>query len=183
MRKNYFRSQLKANLIVLFFFLSCAMFAQYQTTAPKSQSDFWKNVQYGGSIGLSFGNDYTEIAVSPTAIYNVNPTVAVGLSLQGSYVNSNHYYTSSIYGASIIGLINPIPQIQFSAELIEAHVSNEYEYIDGSSFHDDFWNTALLIGGGFRSGNVTVGVTYNVLYDSNKDVYGDAVMPFVRAYF
>jgi len=39
------------------------------------------------------------------------------------------------------------------------------------------------LGAGYRTGNVTMGVRYNVLQDDSKNVYSDALMPFVRFYF
>jgi hypothetical protein len=31
--------------------------------------------------------------------------------------------------------------------------------------------------------NVTIGARYNVLFDKDKNVYGEAFMPFVRVFF
>lgn len=144
--------------------------------------NFWKHVQFGGGIGLSIGSGYTDITIAPSAIYNINPTVSLGTALQFGYVSSKNYYTSTIYGASLIGLINPIPEIQLSAELEEIYVNNKYQYIDGNET-TSFWNTSLYLGGGYRTGNVTIGIRYNVLFDANKTYYSDAFMPFVRVYF
>jgi hypothetical protein len=47
----------------------------------------------------------------------------------------------------------------------------------------DFWNTALYLGAGYRTPNVTVGIRYNVLFNENDFVYSEAWMPFVRVYF
>jgi hypothetical protein len=140
-------------------------------------------MQYGGGIGLGFGNGYTDISLAPSAIYNINPYLGVGLGLQGSYVSSKDYFNSFIYGASIITLLNPIPQIQLSVILNESRVNNEYELQRSDTVKDNFWNTALFLGAGYRTGNVTIGMSYNVLYNENDNVYGDALLPFVRAYF
>lgn len=182
MKKYSFSPLLKSILIVITTFLSENVIAQYQQT-PQSRSPFWEKVQIGGGLGLSFGSGYTDISIAPSAIYNVNPYLAVGLGLQGSYVSSNGYYTSAIYGASILTFINPIPQIQLSINLNESRVNNTYEAQGGNNISENFWNTALFLGAGYRTGNVTVGLTYNVLFDEDDNVYGDAVMPFVRAYF
>ena len=182
MKKYSFSPLLKSILIVITMFLSENVIAQYQQM-PQSRSPFWEKVQIGGGLGLSFGSGYTDISIAPSAIYNVNPYLAVGLGLQGSYVSSKGYYDSAIYGASILTFINPIPQIQLSINLNESRVNNNYETVGGGNYSEDFWNTALFLGAGYRTGNVTVGLTYNVLFDEDDNVYGDAVMPFVRAYF
>jgi hypothetical protein len=183
MKKILFSLSTKSILMILAFFFYENVIAQYQQT-PQSRSPFWEKVQFGGGLGLSFGSGYTDISIAPSAIYNVNPYLAVGLGLQGSYVSSKGYYDSGIYGMSFLTYINPIPEIQFSINLNESYVNNHYEaYYGQSSYTDNFWNTALFLGAGYRTGNVTVGLAYNVLFDENDNVYGDALMPFVRAYF
>lgn len=184
MEKNQFQSISKYFLISTTLLFSCLLFAQQQTASPKMQSDFWRKVQFGGGIGLSFGGGYTDISLAPSAIYNINPYVATGIALQYSYVSSKNYYDSSIYGASLLVLVNPIPQIQLSATLNESRVNNNYESVGPvDRYSEDFWNTALFLGVGYRTGNVTVGLSYNVLFDENDNVYGDALTPFIRAYF
>lgn len=183
MKKHSFSPLAKSLLIILAFFFYENVIAQSQQ-APPAKSPFWQNVQFGGGLGLSFGSNYTEVSIAPSAIYNINPYVAVGLGLQGSYVASKDYYDSGVYGASFLTYFNPIPQIQLSLDLNQSYVNNHYEaYFDRPAYTDNFWNTALFLGAGYRTGNVTVGVSYNVLFDENDNVYGDAVMPFVRAYF
>jgi hypothetical protein len=41
----------------------------------------------------------------------------------------------------------------------------------------------LFLGGGYRTGNVIVGMRYNILHNSNNNVYNEAFMPFVRVFF
>jgi hypothetical protein len=182
MKKNTWKAVFKSILILITLFFSCGLFAQAQTNTVQATNDFWSNVQFGGGIGLSLGSGYTNITLAPSAIYTVNPTVAVGLGLQLGYVSEKNYYTSFVYGASVIGLINPIPQIQLSIELEETSANTDYKSY-GSNFSENYWNTALYLGGGYRTGNVTVGVRYDVLFDAKKSYYGDAFMPFVRVYF
>lgn len=162
---------------------------QAQTTNTPT-ADFWQRVQFGGGIGLGFGSGYTDVTLAPGAIYNFNPYVAVGVGLQGSYVRMKRDYESYIYGGSLLGLFNPVEQVQLSAELEQLRVNTTFDnyYADDytysrSKHKDNFWNTALYLGAGYRVQNVTVGIRYNVLFDEDKTVYGEAFMPFVRAYF
>lgn len=167
-----------------FGFILCFHFemAAQETPEPKPESHFWKNVQIGGGLGLGFGSGYTNIAIAPSAIYSINRYVAVGAGLQYSYLKQRDYYNSSLYGGSVIGLFNPIEQVQLSVELeqLRANVKWDDYYGTGS---DDFWNTGLFLGVGYRVDNVTIGLRYNMLFVEDKGVYGDAFMPFIRAYF
>lgn len=151
-------------------------------------NDFFKDVQFGGGLGLAIGNGFTNIGVSPSAIYNFTDKFAAGAGVQFNYLKSKGYYESTSYGLNVIGLYSPIPEFQLSAEIEQLRVNNEYNvfYPDGrmhSKVSDDFWNTGLFIGAGYRTDNVTVGVKYNVLYKESNLVYSQAWMPFVRVYF
>lgn len=168
-------------LVILLFFNN--LLAQQQTITSNSKSDFWKKVQFGGGVGLSVGTNYTDITLAPSAIYNFNKYVSAGVALQGTYVSSKNYFDSFHYGGSLITLFNPIEEIQLSVELEEIRVNNSYDLVGGGSYKDDFWNTSLFLGGGYRTGHVTIGARYNVLHNTNKDVYNEAFMPFVRVYF
>ena len=154
--------------------------------AQGPRSNFWSELQFAGGFGLGFSRDYTNVLVSPSAIYPVNDYFAAGLGLQGSFVNAKNYighsYTCKILGGSLIGLVNPLETIQLSAELEEMHVQQTIAR-DGGEIKDDFWNTALFLGLGFRSENITIGMRYNVLFKQTDGIYADPYMPFIRLYF
>ncbi|MFV8368601.1 hypothetical protein [Flavobacterium sp. LB2R40] len=180
MTKNCFLNNFKSFLATLTLFFSSCLFAQQNDMQPKMVNQFWRNVQFGGGIGLGFGSGYTDIALAPSAIYNFNEYVALGIGLQYKYLKQKDLYASHLYGGSGIGLFNPIPEIQLSAELEQLRVNVN---LDGSnSSSQDYWNTGLFLGAGYRSGNATIGARYNVLTDKNN-IYGSAFMPFIRVYF
>lgn len=182
MKNSTFKTAFNSILTFITLFFCCGSFSQGQTNTPYSKSDFWRKVQFGGGIGLSIGSGYTDITLAPSAIYHVNPIVAVGLGLQLGYVSQKNYYTSFVYGGSVIGLINPIPEIQLSVELEETNANTDYQSY-GGNVSENYWNTALYLGGGYRTGNVTIGVRYDLLFDPSRSFYGEAFMPFVRVYF
>ena len=168
--------------LALIFVFSTSIIAQ-QKTLPKAKTNaFWERVNFGGGFGLSIGNNFTNITIAPSGIYNFNDYFALGTGLQYSYLKQKRYYSSNVIGGSIIGLLNPIDEIQLSLEVEEVNVSNTYEDL-GGDLKTNFWNTSLYIGAGYRSGNATIGARYNMLFDKNKDVYGEAFMPFIRVYF
>lgn len=148
-----------------------------QTT---DQPSFWKKVQWGGGVALNIGNQFTNVGISPTAIYPTSETTAVGLSAQYHYLRQRNFHQTHLYGLGVIGLYHPFPEMQFSAELEQTRVNRTFF---NPIEKDQFWNTALFLGAGYRTGNVTVGVRYNVLFRDGDRLYGEAWMPFVRVFF
>ncbi len=161
-------------------FFSNLSFGQIGVQA-QPKNNFWDHVRFGGGLGVSFGNGYFSGTISPSAIYDFNRYFSMGPALQFSYQSGNNFNTT-LYGASLITLFNPIPEIQLSAELEQLRVNQTIE-LEGGNFEDKFWNTALFTGVGYRNGSVTIGVRYNVLFKDDEDIYTTAWSPFVRFYF
>jgi len=180
MKKNALHNLTKRLTFLFFIALSLQMIAQENPNA-ENKSDFWSDVQFGGGIGLALGSGYSNISISPTAIYNVNQYVSVGAGLQYSFLKQSDFYSSHMYGGSVIALFNPIEEIQLSTELEQLRVNVDLEGSNSNSA--DFWNTGLFVGAGYRMDNITIGVRYNVLFNNDKNVYADALMPFVRVFF
>ena len=167
------------SIILIFFLTNTLIFCQLQSNNQKSE--FWKNVQFGGGLTLNFGSGFSNVGVSPSAIYNVNQYFSLGTGLQISYVSADNLYKSMIFGGSLIALVNPIQEIQISAELEQLNVNKTF--YNNLYLKQNFWNTGLWLGAGYRTSNITIGGKYNVLFDKSKSVYSDAFMPFVRVYF
>ena len=176
MEKTVFRSIDKI-FMVLFFLL-----AINQTWGQNEHYKSSSPVRIGGGIGLSFGSGYFSGTLAPSAIYQFNEQFAMGLGLSGTYNSLKNRYTSTIIGGSVIALYNVIPEIQFSAEFEELNVTRKYEY-DGLNSNENYWYPGLFLGLGFHSGNVAVGIRYDVLYNRQKSIYANAYVPFVRVYF
>lgn len=176
------KTALKTFLLVVIFLFSNNSFGQNQTIAPKQQDDFWKKVTFGGGLNLGISSGYTNIMVAPTAVYNVNSMLSLGAGLQVGYASQKNTYSSFVYGASLIGFLNPLLGIQLSAELEETSSSVNYQnnLIPNSN---NVWNTALYLGAGYRTGKVTVGARYDVLNKNNKGYNASAFMPFIRFSF
>ena len=178
---SFFASNCRKIFLLFGFLVFSISFYGQEQPLPKPKSDFWRHVKFGGGLALNFSTGYSEVSIAPMAIYNFNEKFGLGTGINYSYLNQKNYYTSNLIGVSLIGLYNPVPFIQLSTQLDEANVSNQYNL--GGNFNENFWNTALFLGAGYRSQNVTFGVQYNVLFDRNRNIYGDAFMPFVRVYF
>jgi hypothetical protein len=184
MKKIHLSIVFKSFFVILIGLFSNLTIAQDQNDVIDNNTQFWDRVQFGGGLGLGFGSGYTDISVMPSAIYNINEIVSVGTGLQFGYLYSKNYSESFIYGISFLTYVNPLPQVQLSAELEQVRVNADYEetyYYP--SYSDNYWNTALYLGAGYRTGNVTIGARYDVLYNDDRSLYGSAFMPFVRVYF
>lgn len=164
--------------LTLFLGLSClGIFGQ----ATSSQSDFWQKVRYGGGLGLGFGNNTFNAAISPSAIYQANPQFAAGVGLNFNYAKFNDNKLLA-YGGSLLSLYNPIPYIQLSGEFEQLRINRTIEAVP-NDIEDNYWLPALFLGVGYSNRNVTIGIRYDVLYDEGRSIYADPWMPFVRVYF
>ena len=176
MKKTLFKSVGKTFIALLFLLTINKTWAQGDSYNPSSP------VRFGGGIGLSFGSGYFSGTLAPSAIYQFNQQFAMGAGLSGTYNSLKNRYTSTIVGGSLLALYNVIPEIQLSAEIEELNVTRRYEY-DGLNSTENYWYPGLFVGLGFQSGNIAVGLRYDLLYDREKSIYADAYVPFVRVYF
>ena len=178
MKSNYFKISL------LFLFVFCFHFKIFsQATSAKTHNQFWENVSFGGGFGLSFGDGFFSGSLAPSAVYNFSPFVSAGFGLNATYNRQKNVFSSTILGGSIIGLFNPFDQVQLSTEFEQLNVNKDFEDGFVSNTRDNFWATALFLGAGYRSGPVTFGIRYDVLYDEENSVYADPWLPFVRVFF
>ncbi|MBD1259643.1 alpha-ketoglutarate decarboxylase [Maribacter polysiphoniae] len=163
------------------YMLSLVFLIGFSCLGQKTSNDFWNNVRFGGGIGLGFTNESFNASISPSAIYQVNDQFATGVSLNFNYAKFNEDKLFA-YGGSILSLYNPIPNIQLSGELEQLRINRTYA-LDGGNREDNYWSPALFLGIGYSNQNVTFGLRYDVLYDDDKSIYANALMPFVRVYF
>ncbi|MFI1771116.1 alpha-ketoglutarate decarboxylase [Thalassobellus citreus] len=168
------KTKLLIFLIVFSFF--------YFSNAQDNANNFWKDVRFGGGFGLNFANGFFSATIAPSAIYEVDNKLAFGLGLNTTFNNQKNVYKSTILGGSIIGLYNIINEVQVSAEFEQLNVNRRYN-VNLNIPNDNYWIPALYVGAGYRQGNVTFGIRYDVLHDENKSIYIDAWAPFVRFYF
>ncbi|GGW58990.1 hypothetical protein DFQ11_101990 [Winogradskyella epiphytica] len=165
---------------ILFCLFSIYGFSQER---PTKTYNFWNNVQFGGGIGLSFGDGYFSGSLAPVALYRFNPYFASGVGLNFSYSSQKDVVKSTVLGGSILGMFNPIRELQLSTEFEQLHVSRKFDHRFDTNLSTDYWYPALFLGAGYTSRNVTFGIRYDVLYDKNKSIYTEAWMPFVRFMF
>ncbi|MBV7268751.1 alpha-ketoglutarate decarboxylase [Winogradskyella luteola] len=148
-----------------------------------SNNSFWKNVQFGGGLGLNFGDGFFSGALAPAALYRHNTYVSTGVGLNFQYSSQRDVFKSTVVGGSIIGLFNPYRELQISTEFEQLYVDRDFDKQFVDNVDDSYWYPALFLGAGYRSGNVTFGIRYDVLYDEDKSIQNQAWMPFVRFWF
>lgn len=153
----------------------------YSGTSQTISQNFWNDVRFGGGFGLGFTNRSFNGSISPSAIYQVNEQFATGASLNFSFAKFDDDRLLA-YGGSLLSLFNPIPYIQLSGELEQLRINRTYA-LDGGNREDNYWSPALFLGIGYSNQNITFGIRYDVLYDDDKSIYANALMPFVRVYF
>ncbi|MBJ7882763.1 alpha-ketoglutarate decarboxylase [Gelidibacter salicanalis] len=176
------RFPLNKNHFIYLLIVSFSLTASAQLQNVSAPTDFWSHVRFGGGIGLSFGDGFFSGTLAPSAIYDFNDQVSLGVGLNGTYNKRKDFYKSTVFGGSLIGLFNPIQEIQLSAEFEELNVSRNWD--DNLGIADEnYWYPALFLGAGYRMRNVAVGIRYDVLYDKDKSIYADPWAPFVRVYF
>ncbi|MCA0131027.1 alpha-ketoglutarate decarboxylase [Winogradskyella alexanderae] len=161
-------------------FFSTFSFAQNTFNGP---SNFWDNVQFGGGLGLNFGNGFFTGAISPNALYRFSPFVATGVGLNFQYSSQRDVFKSTVVGGSVIGLFSPAREIQLSTEFEQLYVNRDFDQQFISNADDSYWYPALFLGVGYTSGRMTFGIRYDVLYDEDKSIQPEAWMPFVRFWF
>jgi long-subunit fatty acid transport protein len=167
--------------LIFTFLILISSISLSQNTNSKN-NDFWKQVRFGGGVGLSFGDGFFSGTLAPSGIYQFNDQFALGLGLNGTYNSLKSNYKSTIFGGSVLGFFNPLKEVQLSAEFEELNVYRKWE--DQLGIDDqNYWYPALFIGAGYRTQNVTFGIRYDVLYDREKSIYADSWIPFVRVYF
>ncbi|HIC32770.1 MAG TPA: alpha-ketoglutarate decarboxylase [Flavobacteriaceae bacterium] len=168
-------------LLIFFAFFTTLSFSQENLT--KNENNFWKHVRFGGGFGLSTGDGFFSVTLAPNAIYQFNRKYGLGVGLNGTYNRQKNVYKSTIFGGSVIGLLNPIPEIQLSTEFEALNVNRKFEGAFSNNQDNNYWYPALFIGAGYRTNNITFGIRFDVLYDDNKSIYANSWMPFVRVLF
>lgn len=173
----------------LFFvcFIGCTtlVFSQNTTkndsTQTKNSRRFIDDVNFGGGLGLNFSNNFFACQFSPTAVYNINNSVGLGVGYNLMVNSLKGQYSSVINGGRILSLINVGSVVQASMEYEQNYVNINLK--TSGVPNKKFWTPALFLGLGYRTGNVIIGMRYNVLYNEEKSIYASPYIPFFRVFF
>lgn len=175
-------NKLRKNIIISLFVCFFISFS-FSQNLDSNSSTFWQNVQFGGGLGLNFGDGFFSGAIAPNAIYRFSPYVATGVGLNFQYSSQKDVFKSTVVGASVLGLFNPYRELQISTEFEQLHVNRDFDQNFVLNEDDEYWYPALFLGLGYSNGNVTFGIRYDILYDEDKSIQNQAWMPFIRVWF
>ncbi len=160
------------------FFLIFVSLSFYGFSQDENSIKFWDNVRFGGAFGLGFGNNTTNIAVIPSAIYDFNEYVSLGVSLGYQYAKRDDA-KSNVYSAGLLSFFNPINEIQLSAEFEQLFVNSSF-----GALTEKYNYPSLYLGGAYQVSNgIAIGLRYDVLFNRNESIYASAFSPIVRIFF
>lgn len=173
---NY-KKQLLLSILFLCFFKNFSQESVNDSIPNKKH--FLENVSFGGGLGMGFGNGFFNVSLSPTAIYNFNSKIGIGLGYNLAINKRKKVANSVINGGSVIGLFNIIPQLQASTEFAQNHVYASIK--NKTSFTETkYWVPSLLLGLGYNTSNIIFGFRYDALYNEKKSIYASPITPFIR---
>ena len=140
-----------------------------QPPTPSKQSELDKNrLIFGGSFGLSFGNDYTSVNIAPQVGYRFSKHFTSGAGLSYIYYNTNNW-AQNYFGPNLYAQVNPTQNIVL-------RIQPEIYMIWGSDgFNNSINKTApcLLIGGGAilpagKKGGVSMMLYYDLIQNDHS---------------
>ena len=183
--KNILSSCKTTNMQKILFLLSFFIFIQLQIIGQNSNLDqptFFDNVRFGGGANIGIGTFYSTFAISPSAIYDFSEEFSAGVSISYVYVKTKSTVntTTNLYGGSLLAFFRPIDYLQFSTEFEQLKINQKFAIDNETST----WQPALYIGLEYVTGNIAMGLRYDVLYDKSTNViYASGLSPVFRVYF
>ncbi|MFK5958342.1 MAG: alpha-ketoglutarate decarboxylase [Lutibacter sp.] len=169
-------------LLSLIIFVNTNLFGQ---NSDLEQHRFIDDVRFGGGINIGMGNAYSSFSISPSAIYDFSNVFSAGLGARYVYVKNKSTVssTTNIYGGSILAFYKPINNMLFSTEFEQLKIDQKYAFVNNIN-NSDLWQPALYIGAEYVTGNISMGLRYDVLFDKTTNViYSSALSPVFRIYF
>ncbi|MBT8316729.1 MAG: hypothetical protein HKP59_03825 [Lutibacter sp.] len=166
-------------LLLLIFLVNINLFSQ---NSELDRHRFIDDVRFGGGINIGAGNNYSTFSISPSAIYDFSDKFSAGLSATYVYVKNKSTVsrTTNIYGGSVLALYKPIRNMQFSTEFEQLKINQNIAFLNDA----DLWQSALYIGAEYVTGNISMGLRYDVLFDKATNIiYSSALSPIFRVYF
>ncbi len=79
------------SFFLVFLFVFFAKMQAQNDTIAKNKNLFFKDVRFGGGLGLAVGNGYIDLYFSPTAFKPLNHLTTIGLGIIGSYVKNRDF--------------------------------------------------------------------------------------------
>ena len=170
-------------ILILLAFIIFTSYNFYGQNSDLEQHRFIDDVRFGGGINIGMGSSYSTFSISPSAIYDFSDEFSAGLGLTYVYVKNKSTVnsTTNIYGGSLLAFYKPISTLQFSTEYEQLKIDQAYAFLNEDA---SLWQPALYIGAEYVTGNFTMGLRYDLLFDKTTNViYSSALSPVFRIYF
>lgn len=157
------------------------VFAQDEMEKPEKEKGFKKeNLFTGGSANISFGNNTTNLGISPYFGYSVNKYLDVAASVGVNYVSQRSQFNDDKVRQTVIG---PGAFVRvFPVKFLFAQAQYEHSFISQKYIPDPSFNqptdkqtldaNSIFVGGGFASGRSEESKSFfyiALLWDINKD--------------
>lgn len=148
-----------------------------QQDAPLS---FRERLYFGGNFGIQFGT-VTNIDLSPQVGYRITPRFSAGIGLSYKFFADTRYdFRTSIYGGSIFTRFLVFRNLFLQAEVEKLNVEDYDNYPETSRA----WDTAVLVGAGYRQPMGERGAVYMMLmWNLNETRLSPYQNPIIRVGF
>ncbi|MFT4780658.1 MAG: hypothetical protein ACI9SD_000331 [Pseudohongiellaceae bacterium] len=83
-------------------------------------------MRFNAAIGLSFSDGLFSGTLTPDAIYQFNEDFGFRMRVNGTYNRLKKSYSSTILGASVISIFNPIYELQAAVEFEYSNVNQKF---------------------------------------------------------
>lgn len=125
---------------------------------------------FGGNVGFSFG-ETTVINISPRIGYYVTDEFVPGIALTYQYYKKDNY-TDTRYGGSAFAryFITEELFLQAETEMLKTNIFTETR--DGLIYTERKWINSTMVGGGYKSGAISVSAMYIINHDPDTSPYG-----------
>ncbi len=158
-----------------------SVFAQEEEAEEKEEKLFKKeNLFTGGSANVSFGNNTTNLGISPYFGYSINKYVDVAASVGVNYISQRSVFNDDKIRQTVIG---PGAFVRlFPVNFLFAQAQYEYSIIRQKFIPDPSFNSptqklsldakSFFVGGGFASGRNQDNKSFfyiSILWDIAKD--------------
>lgn len=143
--------------------------------APQRSSFDPSRLEFGGSLGLQFG-DYTTVNISPEIGYRFTNYLSAGIGIGYTYASEDRYNLEikEHYGSfNVYGTLYPTSFLIFSVRPEMSRVWQTVKYRD-YSVSDSKFVPSVVVGGGVRLGPMVVQIKYDVVQDDYSP-YGNRI--------
>lgn len=167
-------------LVIAILFTGSVHAQDEEEEEPKERFFKKENLITGGSANVSFGNNITNLGISPYFGYSINKYLDVAASVGVNYVSQRSQFNDDKIRQTVIGpgafvRVFPVKFLFAQAQYERSFISQKYIFDPGvnqPTQKETLRANSIFVGGGFASGRSEDNKTFfyiSVLWDINKD--------------